>query len=140
MNGFIKFNKGVLRMSWPVKIWLLLLVAANAVAPLFFLQRVEAQAVLAAMVIGATLISLLTARFGFTRILGLGHILWIPMLVFLFTRLGDIPASDAFGVWIRTLFVLNGMSLVIDAADVVRYIAGERNETVPQGAAPTRIN
>ena len=31
MQGFIKFNKGVLRTSWPVKIWLLLLVAANAV-------------------------------------------------------------------------------------------------------------
>ena len=40
MQGFIKFNKGVLRTSWPVKIWLLLLVAANAVTPLFFLQRV----------------------------------------------------------------------------------------------------
>ena len=52
MQGFIKFNKGVLRMSWPVKIWLLLLVAANAVAPLFFLQRVEAQAVFAAMMTG----------------------------------------------------------------------------------------
>ncbi len=38
MQGFIKFNKGVLRMSWPVKIWLLVLVAANAVATLFFLQ------------------------------------------------------------------------------------------------------
>ena len=131
MNGFIKFNKGVLRMPWPVKIWLLLLVAANAVVPLFFLQHIEAQMVIGAMFIGATLMSLLTARFGFTRILGLGHILWIPMLAFLFTRLGDIPASDAFGIWIRALFVFNGISLVIDAVDVIRYIAGERHETVP---------
>ena len=130
MQGFIKFNKGVLRMSWPVKVWLLLLVTANAVAPLFFLQRIEAQIVLGAMFVGATLMSFLTARFGFTRILGLGHILWIPMLVFLFTRLGDIPASDAFGIWIRALFVLNGMSLVIDAVDVIRYITGDRKETV----------
>ncbi len=131
MNGFIKFNKGVLRMSWPVKVWLLLLVAANSVAPLFFLQRVEAQAVVAAMMISATLMSLLTARFGFTRLLGLGHILWVPLLAFLFTRMDDIPASDAFGIWIRVLFVLNGISLVIDAVDVIRYIAGERRETVP---------
>ena len=77
------------------------------------------------------LMTFLTARFGFTRIVGLGHIVWVPMLAFLFTRLGDIPASDALGIWIRTLFVLNGMSLVIDAADVVRYIAGDREETVP---------
>ena len=80
MQGFIKFNKGVLRMSWPVKIWLLVLVVANAVVPLFFLQRVEAQAVFAAMMIGGTLMSLLTAHFGFTRILGLGHILWVPLV------------------------------------------------------------
>ena len=130
MQGFIKFNKGILRMSWPVKIWLLLLVAANAVAPLFFLQRVEAQVVLAAMMIGATLMSLLTARFGFTRILGLGHILWIPLLGWLAFRLGQIPADDAFGLWIRGVIVVNALSLVIDGVDVFRYAAGERKELV----------
>ncbi len=130
MQGFVKFNKGVLRMSWPVKIWLLVLVAANAVAPLFFLQRVEAQAVLAAMMIGATLMSLLTARFGFTRILGLGHILWIPLLGWLAFRLGQIPADDTFGMWVRGVIVVNALSLVIDGVDVFRYAAGERKELV----------
>jgi len=130
MQGFIKFNKGVLRMSWPVKIWLLVLVAANAVAPLFFLQRIEAQAVFAAMMIGATLMSLLTARFGFTRILGLGHILWIPLVGWLAFRLGQIPADDAFGMWIRGVMLLNTVSLVMDGVDVFRYAAGERKELV----------
>ncbi len=130
MRGFIKFNKGVLRMSWPVKIWLLLLVAANAVAPLFFLQRLEAQAVFAAMMIGAMLMSLLTARFGFSRILGLGHILWIPLVGWLAFRLGQIPADDAFGLWIRGVMLLNTVSLVIDGVDVFRYAAGDRKELV----------
>ena len=130
MKGFIKFNKGIMRMPLPVKMWLLLLVAANGVAPLFFLDRVEAQAVLAAMMIGAMLMSLLTARFGFTRILGLGHVLWIPLLGWLAFRLGEIPADDAFGVWIRGLMVVNTLSLVLDAADVIRYAAGDRKEVV----------
>jgi hypothetical protein len=130
MRGFIKFNKGVLGMSWPVKLWLLLLVAANGVAPLFFLDRVEAQVVLAAMMIGATLMSLLTARFGFSRILGLGHILWIPLLGWLAFRLGHIPADDAFGLWVRGVMLLNTVSLVMDAVDVVRYAAGDRKELV----------
>jgi len=130
MQGFIKFNKGILRMSCPVKTWLLLLVAANAVAPLLFLQRVEAQAVLAAMMIGGTLMSLLTARFGFTRILGLGHILWIPLVGWLAFRLGQIPADDAFGMWIRGVMLLNTVSLMIDTADVVRFAAGDRKELV----------
>ena len=132
MQGFIKFNKGILRMSCPVKTWLLLLVAANAVAPLLFLQRVEAQAVLAAMMIGGTLMSLLTARFGFTRILGLGHILWIPLVGWLAFRLGQIPADDAFGMWIRGVMLLNTVSLMIDTADVVRFAAGDRKELVSE--------
>ena len=130
MQGFIKFNKGILRMSGPVKVWLLLLVAANAVAPLFFLERVEAQVVLVAMMIGATLMSLLTARFGFTRILGLGHILWIPLVGWLAFRLGQIPADDAFGLWVRGVIAVNALSLVIDGVDVVRYVAGDRKELV----------
>ena len=114
MQGFIKFNKGVLRMSWPVKLWILVLVAANGVAPLFFLQHAEAKLVLGAMLVGAMLMSLLTARFGFTRIVGLGHILWIPLLGWLAFRLGQIPADDVFGMWIRGVMVLNMSMAVLD--------------------------
>ncbi len=131
MKAFIKFNKGMLKMPLHWQLWLMLMLTANVVTPLFFLHHVEALVVLGTILASMTLMTLLTARFGFTRIVGLGHILWIPMLAFLFTRLGGIPVSDAFGIWIRALFVLNGISLVIDAVDVIRYIAGERQETVP---------
>jgi len=131
MKAFLKFNKGMLKMPLHWQLWLMLLVTANVVTPFFFLHRLEARVVLGTILASMTLMTLLTARFGFTRIVGLGHILWIPMLAFLLARLGGTPAVDAFGVWIRALFVLNGVSLVIDAADVIRYIAGERSETVP---------
>lgn len=131
MNAFIKLNRGILNMPGWVKPWLLSLVAANLVAPLFFLQQLEAQVVLVTLLSSMALMTFLTARFGFTRILGLGHILWVPLLGFLFFQLGDIPANDAFGIWIRVLLVLNGITLVIDAADVIRYIGGEREEIVP---------
>ena len=117
-------------MSGPIKVWLVTLVSANAVAPLFFLQHIEAQMVLAAMLMSATLMSALTARFGFTRIMGLGHILWIPLIGWLVFRLGDIPAHDAFGLWIRGVMLLNAVSLVIDTVDVVRYAGGDRKELV----------
>ncbi|MFQ5757910.1 MAG: hypothetical protein ACE5H7_17695, partial [Acidiferrobacterales bacterium] len=61
---------------------------------------------------------------------GLGHILWIPLLYFLWMRLEQNPADDFFGLWIRVVMVLNALSLVIDVVDVVRYIAGDRAETV----------
>ena len=130
MNAFVKFNRGILKMPLHWQLWLMLLVAANMVAPLFFLHHLESQMVLGTMLASMALMTFLTARFGFTRILGLGHILWVPMLAYLFTRLGDIPTTDAFGVWMRALIVLNSLSLVIDAVDVIRYIAGDRGETV----------
>ncbi len=130
MKAFIKFNKCVMKMPIPWQLWLMLLVAANAVAPLFFLRHLEAQVVLGTFLVGAMLMTWLTGRFGFTRILGLGHILWIPLLAFLLARVGHIPGNDAYGIWIRSLIVLISISLVIDAFDVFRYIAGDQEETV----------
>ena len=118
-------------MPLPWKMWLSLLIAANVFVPLFYFQQLEAQIVLGTMAANMALMTFLTGRFGFTRILGLGHILWVPMLAFLVVRLGDIPDNDAFGIWIRAVIVLNGMSLAIDAIDFIRYIGGDREETVP---------
>ena len=131
MRAFIKFNKGVLKMPLPARLWLMLLVPVNLVVPLFFIGHLEAQVILGAFVGSGVLMTVLTALTGFSRMLGLGHILWIPLLVFLWTRLNQIPADDFFGVWVRVLMALNAMSLIIDAADIVRYVAGDRQETVP---------
>ncbi len=119
-------------MKMPVQwqLWLLLLVAVNLVVPIFFINRLDAQVVLVAFVASVILMTVLTALSGFSRLLGLGHIFWIPLLYFLWTRLDQIPADEFFGIWIRVLMTLNAVSLIIDAVDVGRYIAGERAETV----------
>ena len=130
MRAFIKFNKGIMKMPVQWQLWLMLLITVNLIVPLLFLDRLEAQVVVAVLLASVMLFTILTARFGFTRILGLGHILWFPLLYFLWTRLGQSPADDVFGIWIRVLMTLNAASLVIDVVDVIRYIAGDREETV----------
>jgi hypothetical protein len=130
MNAFIKFNKGILKMPIYVRLWLILLIAINMVAPLFFLDRVEAWAVIAASLVSMMLMTILTAYTGFTRLLGLGHIFWFPLLYFLWSRLDSIPADNFYGIWVRALMVFNAASLVIDSIDVVRYISGGREEIV----------
>ena len=130
MNAFVKFNKGIMKMPLQWQSWLMLLVAVNFLIPLFFINRLEAQIVLLTFVAGTMLMTFLTSISGFTRLLGLGHILWIPLLYFLWSRLSENPANEFFGIWIRVLMTLNALSLIIDAVDVVRYIAGEREETV----------
>ena len=52
------------------------------------------------------------------------------LLYFLWAQSEHIPAADLFGMWIIALTVVNAVSLVIDIVDVVRYLAGERRETV----------
>ncbi len=130
MNAFLRFNRGLLAMPVPWRIWLIGLVALNALAPIFFLPRVEAVATLGAMLLSMGLMTLLTHWSGFSRLLGLGHIAWIPLVIFLWTQLGSAPAGGAFGLWIRAVIVLDTVSLVIDASDVVRWLTGDRGETV----------
>ena len=77
------------------------------------------------------LMVLLTGRFSFTRILSLGHILWVPMLAFFFTQVVSIPANNYFGVLIRAILLLSRTSLALDGVDMVRHIVGDRKETVP---------
>ena len=130
MSAFIRFNKGIMKMPLPWRLWLMLLICGNLVVPLFFLHRLEAQVVVGALLLSITLMTILTGALGFTRILGLGHIFWLPLLYFLWKRLSHIPADDFFGLWIRVLMTLNAVSLLLDAIDVARYIAGDRRETV----------
>ena len=130
MNSFLRFHLGLLRSPLRVKLWLAALLAANMIAPLFFLERPEAQATLVALAASMLLMTLLTRSSGFTRLLGLGHAPWAPLLVWLLTRLDQIPADGAFGLWVWALIVLNSASLVLDAVDVWRYVRGDRDETV----------
>ena len=130
LSAFIKFNSGLMGMPFHWQLWLLVLVTANGVVPLFFLDRLEGKVIIATLLASMVLMTILTGLTGFTRILGLGHIFWVPLILFLWTRLGQNPASDLFGIWIRALIVVNSMSIVIDAIDVIRYLRGDKAETV----------
>ncbi len=137
MHAFKRFNQGLLALPLHLRAWVLLLISVNLVTPFFFLEHVEAQAVLVAGALGMVLMTALTARFGFSRIIGVGHIAWVPLLGFVWSQLPDIPATDAFGIWLRAVIVLDVTSLVLDAVDAVRFARGDRAETV-QTLAPAR--
>ncbi len=131
MHAFKRFNQGLLALPLHLRAWVLLLISVNLVTPFFFLEHLEAQAVLAAGALGMVLMTALTARFGFSQIIGVGHIAWVPLLGFLWSHLPDIPATDAFGIWLRAVIVLDATSLVLDAVDAIRFARGDRAETVP---------
>jgi len=130
-----KFPKGVLKLPLAVQIWLGVLMIANAVVPMFFIGHREAQVVLGVFMVSAASMMILANVAGFTRLLGLGHVLWIPLLLYLWSRMGGHPAVEPYGAWMRIVMLLNAASLVIDAWDVVRYARGERAEIVAVGGS-----
>ena len=82
--GFTKAMLTVLSIPWLIWVGTLLLV--NMVVPLFFLEHREAQAVLAATMLAAIIQMVIFNAKGFVRLLGIGHFLWLPVVVWLASR------------------------------------------------------
>ena len=108
----------------------MVLLTTNMVAPLFFFDTLEARVVFGVAILNGALFTVLTYASGFSRLLGLGHLPWIPLVWFLATRSVDFPPDTPFAAWMWAVIVFNSVSLVLDAANVVRWIAGDRAEMV----------
>ncbi|MCS6286577.1 MAG: hypothetical protein H8K08_14220 [Nitrospira sp.] len=108
------------------RIWGAWLVAVNA-AGLFFIMHLEAQVALGAVGVAVLAQALIYQRTRFIRLLGVTHMIWIPMLAWMALRLPTLPEGEvAFHVWLITLIATNAVSLAIDAWDATRFIRGER--------------
>ncbi len=127
MKAMIDFFRTMLTLPKPWIGWVMLLMTANMIVPLLFLGTSEGKVVLGAAVLGAALQTAIFSARGFVRLLGIGHIAWVPMVAWLWTRLDHAPAGGLFRYWLLATIVLIGVSLLIDTTDVIRYLRGERN-------------
>ena len=106
--------------------WVTWLMIVNTAALLFVRRHVEARWVLAAWLVNFLLMNGLFAAFGFSRVLGLAHVIvWTPLLVYLWRTTPNAGAGSAFTTWLLLLFVSNAVSLVIDYVDVARFVLGD---------------
>ncbi len=126
MKATIGFTKGLMSMPMPWPLWIGLLVAVNIAGPIYFFEVLEAKVVLAAFLASAASMTAIFTAKGFVRLLGIGHIFWVPMVSWLWTRLDQVGPGNMIGYWMIAVVALNGISLIIDAIDVVRYVAGDR--------------
>ncbi len=126
MKTTIRFLRTMMLMPKTWLAWLGLLVFINMLIPLFFIYTLEAKVVLIAIICSITIMTAVFSAKGFVRLLGIGHITWVPMIPWLFTRLENTSFDNLFGYWLVAIIILNSLSLIIDAIDVMRYIRGER--------------
>ena len=118
MRHPLRFFSELMEQPVWVSLWVLFLMLVN-MASLAFWQEAVTQLILLNFLASAMLMMGLYARYGFTKILGLGHFPWIPLLAYVVTQ---IPAAEAsFKRYLLVLSVSMGMSLVLDTIDVWNY-------------------
>jgi hypothetical protein len=125
MKPLVDFLRNIFKTPivwWP---WMAGLPLIN-LSSIFFLPRTEAWVVLGTGLLAATIMTLLHAKLGYVRLLGIGHFVWIPMLIWLAFRLDRVPEGTLFYGWLLTLIAMDTVSLLIDMADLVRYLRGDR--------------
>ena len=121
-NPFGFFAELMQQPVW-ISIWLLFLMIVN-VASVAFWNEPLAKIILITFIISALLMMGLYSRFGFEKILGMGHILWIPLLAYL---LMEIPATEGtFKGYLIILLISITTSLVFDIVDVWKYFTGQK--------------
>lgn len=138
MRPMIGLMRSMLNLHPGWLLWLAALMAVNAVAPLFFLPAPEAVVTLALVGAGILIMTVIFARWGFVRLLGLAHFPWFLLIPWIWSRLGVAPAGSPQRLWMLALIAMNGVSLLIDVADVVRWVNGERGPMAPGTGSAAR--
>jgi hypothetical protein len=124
----MRFIKTMLLLPKPWVAWVALLMAVNMMVPLIFLNTIEGQMVFATGMVGAMIMMVIFRSKGFVRLLGVGHIFWVPLVIWLLERVPEV--SGIFQYWILSVIVLNSLSLMIDASDIGRYLSGDKQAMV----------
>jgi len=125
MKSFIELNKKIFGMKFPWNLWVGMLAMINMVGGLIFVQTIEGKLALICLIFGFLIMWLIFARKGFVRLLGLGHLIaWTPQIIFYIHSVGN--TAGMFQYWIISVLIVNGISMVIDFVDVVRYSLGDK--------------
>ncbi len=127
MKSMIELNKQIFAMPFPWNLWVGLVAAVNMVGGLVYIHTFEGQLALACLMLAFIIMWGIYAKKGFVRLLGLGHLVaWTPLMVWYSQVIVRGNVEGAFKYWLVSVMAVNGISLVIDFVDAVRYSMGER--------------
>jgi hypothetical protein len=122
-NPFRFFVELMQRPVW-IPIWVFYLMVAN-MASVGFWHEPLAKLIFITFMISAMLMMGLYSRFGFDKILGLGHIPWVPLLVYILARIPDVEGG--FQSYLVVLAISIAISLAFDFVDVWKYFINRRS-------------
>jgi hypothetical protein len=127
MKSMIQLMKQIFGMRFPWNLWVGLQALVNMVGGLIFIRTLEGQMALACLMLSFLIMWGIYVQKGFVRLLGLGHLIaWSPMMVWFGNVIAQGNAEGWFEYWLISVLVINGLSMMIDFVDVVRYSLGDR--------------
>ena len=108
-------------------IWLMIMGGLHITAiPLAF-KDWRPRMMVIVMILNMIFMSALFHKYGYTRILGLSHVIfWTPLLAYLWKSRSAHPERIWIGRFVKLAMVVIFISLLFDYADVIRYVLGDR--------------
>ena len=122
-NPFGFFFELIQQPVW-IPVWVLFLMITN-VASIWFWDEPVAKVIFVTFILSSILMVGLYSRFGYEKILGLGHILWIPLLVYVLMEIPDV--SDDLKSYLVMFSVTIAISLLFDIVDVWKYFTNRKS-------------
>jgi len=120
MRSPFRFFSELFQQPLWVSVWVFWLMLVN-VASLLYWSEPLAKIIFVTFLLSAMLMMGLYSKFGFEKILGLGHVLWVPLLAYLLIEFPTV-SNDI----INYLIVLSlsiTVSLAFDIVDVWSYFS-----------------
>jgi len=120
MRNPLGFFSELMKQPILVPLWVFMLMCVN-LASITFWSAPVAKVIFATFMVSAAMMMGLYSLFGFEKILGLGHALWIPLLLYILTQLPDAEGGLFSYLIILSLFIT--VSLVFDTVDTWKYFS-----------------
>jgi hypothetical protein len=122
MRNPIRFFTDLLKRPFYEVIWVFYMMAIN-LAAVYFWEELLAKIIVILFLVSSMLMMGLYSKFGFTKILGLGHTLWLPLVFYIGYCL--MFAEGFYFTYLFVLLITILISLVIDGYDVWTYFKEE---------------
>ena len=115
--------------NW-VRIWLVVMMSALFVAPMFFLEHAAARWMAAMFMLGGMIMGWMHMKMGITKLMGIAHLPWLIPLYLIFRDLSMPVAGQSYQMWLLTAAGLAIVCLLIDVVDVIQYATGKNREQI----------
>ena len=124
MRNSLKFFVELMRQPTWIPVWVFYLMLINMASVIYWYEPL-AKLIFITFMVSAMLMMGLYSRFGFEKVLGLGHIFWIPLLAYILIVLPTFESS--FKSYLVVFSISIAISLAFDIIDVWKYLVNRKS-------------